>query len=179
MSSWYVGRFVPLHGLEDGVSEQEPNHRDTIAVGSDDAGYPLRILIEQHLHELGYDVDVYGPTQEGDIVDYPDVAVDVARRIAAGRYGRAILVCGTGIGMAIAANKVPGVRAAQAADTYSAERARKSNNAQVLALGARTLGAEHAMTIVDHWLKSEFESGRSAPKVAKLEALDRQANTDR
>ena len=161
------------------MSEQEPNSRGTIAVGSDDAGYPLRVLVEQHLRDLGYAVDVYGPPQAGDVIDYPDVAVDVATRVAAGRYDRAILVCGTGIGMAIAANKVPGVRAAQAADAYSAERARKSNNAQVLALGARTLGPEHAMTIVDHWLKSEFEGGRSAPKVAKLEALDRQTNTDR
>lgn len=161
------------------MNEQRPNARGTIAVGSDDAGYPLRRLVEQHLLELGYEVDVYGPSQEGEAVDYPDVAVDVATRVAAGRYDRAILVCGTGIGMSIAANKVPGVRAAQAGDVYSAERARKSNNAQVLALGARTLGSEHALTIVDHWLKSEFEGGRSAPKVAKLKALDRQSDLDR
>lgn len=161
------------------MSEHESSPRGMIAVGSDDAGYPLRIMVERHLHDLGYDVDVYGPSRDGDAIDYPDVAVDVATRVAAGQYGRAILVCGTGIGMAIAANKVPGVRAAQAADAYSAERARKSNNAQVLALGARTLGPEHAMTIVDHWLRSEFEGGRSAPKVAKLEALDRRADVER
>ncbi len=116
-------------------------------------------------------MELYGPAAEQEI-DYPDVAVEVAREVAAGTYDRALLLCGTGIGMAIAANKVPGVRAAQAADTYSAERARKSNDAQVLAIGARTLGPELARTIVDAWLASEFEGGSSAPKVAKLTALD-------
>ena len=135
-----------------------------IAVGSDDAGVPLRILVERHLCALGYAVDVYGPASADDPVDYPDVATDVARRVADGQYDRAILVCGTGIGMAITANKIPGVRAAQAADTYSAERARKSNNAQVLALGSRTLGGEHAMMIVDHWLGSEFEGNQFHPQ---------------
>lgn len=142
-----------------------------IAVGSDDVGFPLRIVVERHLRELGYEVDTYGSDSADDAIDYPDVAVDVARRVKAGLYERAILVCGTGIGMAIAANKVRGVRAAQAADAYSAERARKSNNAQVLTLGSRTLGSEHAIVIVDHWLESEFE-GKSSRKVAKLDALD-------
>jgi ribose 5-phosphate isomerase B len=147
--------------------------KERIAIGSDEAGYPLRERVERHLRALGYQVDDYGSTSSDDKMDYPDVAVAVAQRVARGDYGRAILVCGTGIGMAIAANKVPGVRAAQAADTYSAERARKSNNAQVLALGSRTLGQESALSIVDHWLASEYEGGRSAPKVAKLEDLDR------
>lgn len=146
--------------------------RTPIAIGSDEAGYPLRARLEERLRELGYQVDGYGSTSAADAIDYPDVAVDVARRVAAGDYDRAILVCGTGIGMAIAANKIPGVRAAQAADAYSAERARKSNDAQVLALGARTLGTETALVILDHWLAAEFEPGRSTPKVAKLEALD-------
>lgn len=143
-----------------------------IAVGSDDVGRILRLAIERHLEELGYEVDSFGPRDPSETVDYPDVGAEVARAVAAGRYGRAILICGTGIGMAIAANKIPGVRAAQAADVYSAERARKSNDAQVLTLGARTLGVEHALMIVDHWLASEYEGGRSAPKVAKLRRLD-------
>ncbi|MEX2182980.1 MAG: ribose 5-phosphate isomerase B [Chloroflexota bacterium] len=151
---------------------QTEQSRSPIAIGSDEAGYPLRARIEERLRELGYQVDAFGSTSADDKIDYPDVAVEVGRRIAAGSYGRAILVCGTGIGMAIAANKVPGVRAAQAADAYSAERARKSNDAQVLTLGSRTLGVEAALTIVDHWLAAEYEGGRSAPKVAKLEALD-------
>jgi ribose 5-phosphate isomerase B len=143
-----------------------------IAVGNDEAAVGLRTLIVDHLTGLGWEVDTFGPASSEDKVDYPDVAVAVAQRVADGTYGRAILICGTGIGMSIAANKVPGVRAAQAADTYSAERARRSNDAQVLALGARTVGPELARSIVDAWLAAEFEGGRSAPKVAKLVALD-------
>jgi len=143
----------------------------TIVLGNDEAAVGLREIITAHLQSLGYAVDAFGPTSSSDKVDYPDVAVDVAKRIANGDYERGILICGTGIGMAIAANKVPGVRAAQAADSYSAERARKSNNAQILALGARTLGPELAKTIVDSWLASEYE-GNSDSKVNKLIALD-------
>lgn len=157
----------------------ERKRRPAIAVGSDEAGRLLRVAVERYLVERGYPVDVYGPTDPSDVVDYPDVAVAVAREVARGRYDRAILICGTGIGMAIAANKVRGVRAAQAADAYSAERARKSNDAQVLTLGARTIGTEHALVIVDHWLASEFEGGRSAPKVAKLRRLDASPNAER
>ncbi len=91
---------------------------------------------------------------------YPDVAFKVAEQVAAGHFPRAILMCGTGIGMAICANKVPGVRAAQAHDTYSPERARKSNDAQVLTIGARVVGEELAKGIVKAWLESEFEAGR-------------------
>jgi ribose 5-phosphate isomerase B len=105
-------------------------------------------------------------------VDYPDVALTVARAVARGDHGRAILVCGTGIGMAIAANKVPGVRAAQAHDPYSAERARKSNDAQVLTLGARVVGPELAASLVRTWLQAEFAGGGSQRKVAKITAAE-------
>lgn len=100
-----------------------------IAVGSDDIGFALKETIEHHLIELCHDVIDFG-SQHGEPVDYPDVAIEVARAVAAHRFDRAILVCGTGIGMAITANKVPGVRAASVADPYSAERARKSSDAQ-------------------------------------------------
>lgn len=143
-----------------------------IALGNDEAAVGLRDTLTEHLQSLGYTVDTYGPADASDAVDYPDVAVDVATRIAHGDYERGVLLCGTGIGMAIAANKVPGIRAAQAADSYSAERARKSNNAQIIALGARTIGPELAKTIVDSWLASEYE-GRSDSKVDKLTALDK------
>lgn len=143
-----------------------------IAVGNDEAAVGLRELIVDHLRSLGHDVVPYGPACSDEAVDYPDVAVQVADEVAAGTYDRAVLLCGTGIGMAIAANKVPGVRAAQAADTYSAQRARRSNDAQVLTMGARTVGPELARSIVDAWLDSEFDGGRSAPKVAKLVELD-------
>ncbi len=105
-------------------------------------------------------------------VDYPDVARDVAEAVSRGEEERAILVCGTGIGMAITANKVPGVRAAQAHDVYSAQRARKSNDAQILALGARVIGLELAKSIVDAWLESEFAGGASAHKVEKIKRVD-------
>lgn len=144
----------------------------TIALGNDEAAVGLRETITAHLKSLGYAVDVFGPSSVQESVDYPDIAVEVAQRIANGDYERGILICGTGIGMAIAANKVPGIRAAQAADNYSAERARKSNNAQILALGARTLGPELAKSIVDSWLTSEYE-GKSDSKVNKLIALDK------
>lgn len=144
-----------------------------IALGNDEAAVTLRTLLAEHLRARGLVVDLFGPDSIERKVDYPDVAEEVATQVAAGTYDRAILICGTGIGMAIAANKVPGVRAAQAADTYSAERARKSNDAQVLTMGARTVGPEVARAIVDAWLAAEFEGGRSTPKVAKLAELDK------
>lgn len=98
-----------------------------IGVGSDDAALDLKGVLVEHLKELGYEVEDYG-LKEGD--DYPDVAVEVAEAVARGEHDRAILCCGTGLGMSITANKVPGVRAAQCHDVYSAERARKSNNAR-------------------------------------------------
>nr|WP_310582876.1 RpiB/LacA/LacB family sugar-phosphate isomerase [Deinococcus sp.] len=86
--------------------------------------------------------------------------------------GPSILMCGTGIGMAISANKVPGVRAAQAHDAYSAERARKSNDAQIVTMGARVIGTELAKSVIDAWMHSEFEGGRSAPKIERIEAYE-------
>lgn len=141
-----------------------------IAIGADDAALELKATLTDHLKELGYEVQDYSP-KEGD--DYPDVAVEVAEAVAAGEHERAILCCGTGIGMSITANKVPGVRAAQCHDVYSAERARKSNNAQILTMGQRVIGPEAAKTVMDAWLASEFAGGSSAKKVEKMEAIDR------
>ncbi len=142
-----------------------------IAVGADHLGYPLKESVKAHLAGLGHEVVDFG-VDDTRPTDYPDVAVVVAREVAAERFERAILVCGTGIGMAITANKVPGVRAANVADPYSAERAVKSNNAQVLCLGARVVPPELADLLIDHWLASEFQGGDSARKVAKMDALD-------
>jgi ribose 5-phosphate isomerase B len=151
-----------------------------ILLGADDAGLRLLEIIADDLRALGRTVETYRPddplpddaTIAPDEVDYPDVAERVADAIRAGRSDRGILICGTGIGMAIAANKVPGVRAAQAHDVYAAERARKSNNAQILTLGARVIGPESAKTVVRAWLESEFAGGASTRKVEKLERLD-------
>ena len=151
----------------------------SIAIGADEAGAPLKERLAAYLRQRGFQVADYG---NGDGLDYPDVAAEVAEAVARGEHDRALLVCGTGLGMAIAANKVPGVRAATAHDPYSAERARKSNNAQVLTMGARVIAPEAAEKVLDHWLTAEFEPGPSSPKVAKLEALDdryRPAGTER
>jgi ribose 5-phosphate isomerase B len=142
-----------------------------LAIGCDLAGLPLKEIVCAHLAARGQAVVDFG-VRAGEDIDYPDIAQEVARRVAAGEYERAILICGTGIGMAIVANKVPGVRAAVCHDPYSAERARKSNDAQVMALGARVIGPELANTLTDIWLSAEFEGGRSAPKVAKIAAID-------
>jgi ribose 5-phosphate isomerase B len=142
-----------------------------IAVGSDEAGYELKNLIKAYLQALHHEVEDFGSFDDRPVL-YPDIAFAVAEKVAAGTFPRAILVCGTGIGMAICANKVPGVRAAQAHDTYSAERARKSNDAQVLTMGARVVGPELAKTIVKAWLDSEFEPARSAPKVERIRAYE-------
>lgn len=142
-----------------------------VAIGCDEAAYALKEAIKVHLQEQGVEVDDYG-TQEGETALYPDVAFEVAGRVAAGQYTRAILMCGTGIGMAISANKVPGVRAAQAHDAYSAERARKSNDAQIVTMGARVIGTELAKSVVDAWMHSEFEGGRSASKIERIEAYE-------
>lgn len=150
----------------------------TIAIGADHVGLALKESVKAHLKSLGHEVVDYGVSGSTP-VDYTDVAVAVSRDVAAGRFARAILVCGTGIGMAMAANKVPGVRAAAASDPYSAERARKSNNAQVLCLGARVIGPSVADLLVDHWLASEFQGGDSARKVAKIDALDAAMRTPR
>jgi len=141
-----------------------------IAVGSDDAGPSLRQAIVRHLQELGHPVLDYGV--DDDSQPYPSIAFEVAEHVAAGTHDRAILCCGTGIGMAIAANKVPGVFAANCHDVYAAQRARKSNDAQILTLGERVVGKEASLVIVDAWLASDFEAGRSKAKVDEIRARE-------
>ncbi len=146
-----------------------------IAVGADDLGADLKGLLARQMAESGHEiVDVN--TELAPNADYPDVAVLAAQAVARGDVDRALLVCGTGIGMSIAANKVPGVRAANVGDAYSAERAVKSNNAQVLCLGSQVIGLQHARLLVEHWLNSAFAGGRSTRKVAKLIELDTAAS---
>ena len=142
-----------------------------IVIGSDHLGFDLKEVLKAHLEAQGYRCADLG-TYSHDPVDYPDIALKVAEDIAAGGHTRGILICGTGIGMAIVANKVPGVRAAQAHDVYSAERARKSNDAQIITLGAQVIGPELAKALIDVWMGSEFGGGRSGPKVAKIQAID-------
>lgn len=144
-----------------------------VAIGSDDAGFSLKERLVQVLREEGQEVTDFG-CHSPDPVDYPDVAFDLARAVARGDHDRGILICGTGIGMAIAANKVAGVRAAQGHDPYSAERARRSNDAQILTLGARVIAPELASSLVRTWLHAEFDGGASARKVAKISTIERE-----
>ncbi|NIM94006.1 MAG: ribose 5-phosphate isomerase B [Anaerolineales bacterium] len=143
-----------------------------IVIASDHYGYRLKEDIISYLDQLGHELVDLGCESAEVPVDYPDVAEELAITIANGEYDRGILICGTGIGMAMVANKVPGVRAACCHDPYSAERARKSNNAQIITMGAQIVAPTLARVLVDHWLDSEFGGGRSAPKVAKIVELD-------
>jgi D-erythrulose 4-phosphate isomerase len=140
-----------------------------IALAGDGAGAPLIAVIEQHLTTRA------GATVTNLNADgfYADLAASVAGRLLAGEFDRAVLCCGTGIGVCISANKVPGIRAALTHDAYSAERAAKSNNAQIITMGARVIGPELAKTIVDAWLNAEFDpAGPSAANVAAIDRLD-------
>lgn len=141
--------------------------RVKLAIGCDEAAYQLKKTIMEHLSDIGVEYEDYGAA-EGETVLYPDIARKVAEAVAEGKYERGILVCGTGIGMAITANKVPGIRAAVCHDPYSAERARKSNDAQILCMGERVIGKELAKCLVDIWLKAEFSGGGSLPKVKRI-----------
>jgi len=142
-----------------------------IAVGADEAGAPLKEHLATYMADHGYEVKDFG---NGTEQDYPDVAARVAEAVSNGEHDRALLVCGTGLGMAITANKIPGVRAVTAHDPYSAERARKSNDAQVLAMGARVIAPQAAEKVLDHWLESEFQGGGSTEKVEKMKDVDAQ-----
>jgi RpiB/LacA/LacB family sugar-phosphate isomerase len=141
-----------------------------IALGADSAGKPLIDVIEAHLKANGVHV-VTNLSQSG---FYADLSAKVGAEVVNRNFDRAILCCGTGIGVCIAANKVPGIRAALTHDTYSAERAAKSNNAQIITMGARVIGPELAKAIVDKWLASEFDpNGSSAGNVDAINRLDR------
>lgn len=139
-----------------------------IAIGADDAAFEFRNIIVDYLTKQGFKVIDYSSDKQPNNNLYPDVANAVACSINEGKHDRGILMCGTGIGMAIAANKVPNIRAAQCHDVFSAERARKSNNAQIMTMGARVIGTELAKKLVQAWLDSEFEGGGSTAKVERI-----------
>jgi ribose 5-phosphate isomerase B len=142
-----------------------------IALGADHAGYTLKEKLKTWLAADGHRIIDHG-THSTDSVDYPDYAAAVAESVRAGEAERGVLVCGSGIGMAMAANKVAGARAAVAADADVARLARQHNDANVLALGARLTAPVHALAIVQAWLATPFEGGRHARRVDKLTQLD-------
>jgi len=136
-----------------------------VAVGCDPNASDLKETIKKYLSELGYEWEDYG----SDDPIYANVAIRVAEAIASGKHDRGILVCGTGIGMCITANKVPGAYAALCSDAYSTERSIKSNNANIMTLGAQIMGSELAKTLVKIWMESEYvPGGRSEPKIQRI-----------
>lgn len=138
-----------------------------IGIGSDHLGFELKERLRVYLESKGLDVTDYG-CYTSEHVDYPDIAFQVAEQVLAGRDNRAVLVCGTGNGMTIAANKVQGIRAALCHDPISAERAGKSNDAHILTMGALIIDYDRAIEVVDLWLASEFQGGPSARKISKI-----------
>jgi ribose 5-phosphate isomerase B len=144
-----------------------------IALGADHAGYQLKDQIKQHLAQRGIELCDEG-TSSPESVDYPDFARAVAHDVSEQRADLGILVCGSGIGMAIAANKVDGIRAANVTTEYEAQMSREHNNANVLALGARILSPEEALRIVDAWLATPFAGGRHERRVEKIAAIEKE-----
>ena len=142
-----------------------------IALGSDHAGLSLKKEIAAHLEELGYETKDYG-TYTTDSCDYPVYGEAVGRAVASGECSLGVLVCGTGIGISMAANKVKGVRAAVCSDTFSAEMTRRHNDANIIAVGARVVGSGLALAIVDAFLGAEFEGGRHARRVALMTDIE-------
>jgi ribose 5-phosphate isomerase B len=142
-----------------------------IAIGSDHGGLSIKAAVLKALVAGGHEVVDMG-THTTDSVDYPDIAKVVADAVSAGEVTRGVLVCGTGLGMSIAANKVAGVRAAVVTDTFSAQMACEHNNANILCLGERVVGEGLALALLDAWMNAEFGGGRHARRVGKINALD-------
>ncbi|MGH9470276.1 MAG: ribose 5-phosphate isomerase B [Terriglobia bacterium] len=142
-----------------------------VAIGSDHAGYALKESVRAYLAERGYEVEDCGVDSEQP-ADYPDYAAKVAVRVAAHYVGSGILICGTGLGVAIAANKVPGIRAATCNNTLLARFAREHNDSNVLAMGGRIVAPGEARRIVDTWFETEFAGGRHQQRVDKITAIE-------
>ena len=139
-----------------------------IAIGCDHGGFNLKNAIMKKLEEMGLEYKDFG-TYKADSCDYPDIAKKVCASITSGESDKGILICGTGIGMSIAANKVCGIRAAHVTDTFSARMTKEHNDANIICLGERITGIEIALEIVESYLNATFKGGRHANRVAKIE----------
>ena len=146
-----------------------------IVIDADDAAFNLKKELVAHLQSKGLEVEDLDFNGSKADATYPEVGYNLALKVKEENLDRAILICGTGLGMAMIANKVEGVYAGVCHDVYSAERLRASNNAQVLTMGERVVGVELAKTIVDAWLKAEYQGGRSAPKVDIMRKLEKES----
>ncbi len=144
-----------------------------IAIGSDHAGFKMKEDVKKWLLDEGYQVKDFGTDSE-DSVDYPDFAEKTAKNVAEGDSDLGILICGTGIGMAISANKVKGIRAARCHDSYSARMARAHNNSNILTFGSRVIGIELAKDIVKTYLTTEYSGGRHQRRVGKIDNIEKE-----
>ncbi|MRI83504.1 MAG: ribose 5-phosphate isomerase B [Nitratiruptor sp.] len=144
-----------------------------VYIATDHAGFAIKEFVKGLFEQRGYEVIDLGP-ESGDRVDYPDFAAKVAKAVAADPGSQGVLICGTGIGMSIAANKVPGIRAAEVHDHYTAQMARAHNDANVLCFGERVVGKGVIESIVEAWCSTQFEGGRHATRVAKIAQLERE-----
>ena len=142
----------------------------TIALASDHAGLELKNELKEYIIDMGYTVEDFG-THSIDSVDYPSYGKIVANEVVSGNYDLGILVCGTGLGIGITANKVKGVRCAIVSEPYSAMLSRQHNNANVIAIGARVVGSGIAKLIIKTWLEAEFEEDRHARRVSMIEEI--------
>jgi len=146
-----------------------------IAIDADDAAFDLKDVVYDYLKSKGHDItDLHFAEGNADVT-YPEIGYNLARKIQSGEFDRGFLFCGTGLGMAMIANKVEGVYAGVCHDVYSAERLKKSNDANVLTMGARVVGSEHAKMICDAWLASEFAGGGSTKKVEMMRKLEKES----
>ncbi|MEG6567099.1 ribose 5-phosphate isomerase B [Thermoanaerobacterium saccharolyticum] len=143
-----------------------------IAIGSDHGGYELKEAIKKHLEERGIEYKDFGTFSE-ESVDYPDYAREVAEAVASGQFEKGILLCGTGVGISIAANKVPGIRAAHVSDAFSARYSKEHNDANVLCMGGRVVGPGLATLLVDEWLDAEFQGGRHQKRIDKISEIEK------
>lgn len=143
-----------------------------VYLGCDHAGYPLKEALQEHLKKAGHEVVDLGVFTDATKVDYPDLAREVGEKVRENPGSRGVLVCGTGIGVSIAANKLKGIRAANVHDVTEARFARLHNDANVLTVGARTLGPETAQEVVDVFLSTDFEGGRHEERIKKIMALE-------
>ena len=150
---------------------KNPNIKKII-IGADHLGKDLKKCLKEHIEKQGYEIEDIG-VSSSDPVDYPDIGSTLAKKVSDKEFDRGILVCGTGAGMAIVANKCSGIRAVSVNDAYTAERAIASNNAQIITFGALVTGEPNAKMYTDIWLSNDFQSERSGQKVAKIDALDK------
>ncbi|MDI6716106.1 MAG: ribose 5-phosphate isomerase B [Actinomycetota bacterium] len=149
-----------------------------VAIGADHAGYAMKEELKDVLREEGIEFLDVGTMNGDESVDYPDFAEAVARKVASGEFDRGVIVCGTGIGVAIAANKVRGIRAANCNDTVCARLSREHNDANVLTVGSRIIGPAVAREILKIWLRADFEGGRHSRRINKISEIEERSGAN-